>query len=217
MPIETPAALHALFVHGMGRSPLSGWPMLWHLRRAGMQTGTFGYATSFESFPAIAGRLAARISHLAGQGDYVLIGHSLGGVLIRAALGTLPAGTRQPHRVFLLGSPIGASRLAKLLHDQPLYRLLTRDCGQLLASEQRMQHVPAISAPTTGIFGVRGIAATRGPFAGEANDGVVAVAEISAAWIVDEVRLPVVHTLLPASPLVARAILARLAGINSNS
>ena len=147
MPIETPA-LHALFVHGMGRSPLSGWPMLWHLRRAGVQTGTFGYATSIESFPAITGRLASRISRLAEQGDYVLIGHSLGGVLLRAALNALPPGTRQPRRVFLLGSPIGASRLAKLLHDHPLYRLLTRDCGQLLASEQRMQHVPALHVLT---------------------------------------------------------------------
>jgi hypothetical protein len=51
------------------------------------------------------------------------------------------------------------------------------------------------------------------PFNGEANDGIVAISEIAAPWITDEVRLPVIHTLLPASPLVAQAILKRLAGI----
>ncbi len=34
--------MQALFVHGMGRSPLSGLPLLVQLRRAGVLTSTFG-------------------------------------------------------------------------------------------------------------------------------------------------------------------------------
>ena len=203
--------MRILFVHGMGRSPLSGWPMLRQLKQAGLETTSFAYATSLESFSAITTRLSACIHQLASQGEYALIGHSLGGVLIRAALDTLPPGTRQPDRVFLLGSPLRASRLARSLQGNLLYRMLTRDCGQLLASEQGMQAISPLAAPSTGIFGVRRLALKRGPFGDEANDGVVAVSEIAADWISDQVRIPVIHTLLPSSRLVARIILERLA------
>ena len=126
--------MQVLFVHGMGRSPLSAWPMLLHLKRAGLKTATFGYAVSLEDFHAIKKRLAAKILALAAQGDYVLIGHSLGGVLLRAALNTLPSGTRLPRHLFLLGSPQQPARLAQKLHKNPVYRAFTRDCGQLLGS-----------------------------------------------------------------------------------
>lgn len=91
--------MHALFVHGMGCTPLLGWPMLWHLRRGGLRTSTFGYMSSLEDFLAIRGRLIQKISALAASDDYVLIGHSMGGVLIRAAVNMLPPATRAPHRV----------------------------------------------------------------------------------------------------------------------
>jgi hypothetical protein len=48
-------------------------------------------------------------------------------------------------------------------------------------------------------------------FAGEANDGVVSVAEASAEWIEDQVVVDCVHTLLPASRRVGEIILERLA------
>ena len=49
--------MQVLFVHGMGRSPLSGWPMLLQLKRAGLKIGTFGYAVSMK----IRKRLASKI------------------------------------------------------------------------------------------------------------------------------------------------------------
>lgn len=39
--------MRVLFVHGMGRTPLSGWPLLHRLRQAGLRTTTFGYTTAF--------------------------------------------------------------------------------------------------------------------------------------------------------------------------
>ncbi len=44
----------------------------------------------------------------------------------------------------------------------------------------------------------------------EPNDGVVAVGEVSAGWIANEIRVPVVHTLLPSSKHVAELILERI-------
>lgn len=94
-----------LFVHGMWRSPLSGWRLLQCLRRAGLRARTFGYSVLFQDFDAIAARLRTQITLLAATDDYIVIGHSLGGVLLRAALNSLPPGFALPRRVYLLGSP----------------------------------------------------------------------------------------------------------------
>lgn len=203
--------MQVLFVHGMGRSSLSGWPLLWHLKHAGMKVSTFGYMVSVENFAGIRRRLSSRMSTMAARDDYVLVGHSLGGVLLRAAVNGLPKETRPPRHVFLLGSPLWPSRLAQRLGSHPIYRAITRDCGQLLGSASRMSEIGPLSVPTTSIAGIRGLSWKRSPFGGEANDGVVSLSEVSADWIADQVRLPIVHTLLPSSARIAEVILQRVA------
>jgi len=160
-------------------------------------------------FSQISSRLSSRIVRLSGDGEYILIGHSLGGVLLRSALATLPAEARLPSRVFLLGSPTKPARLAQSLRGNLVYRLVTGDCGQMLASDSRMKAVPPVAVPTTSICGDRALALTSRAFGGEPNDGVVSVSETSAAWITDTVMVPVVHTLLPSSARVAEIILKR--------
>jgi len=184
--------------------------MLLQLKRAGLKTATFGYAVSLEDFAAIKKRLVSKILALAAQGDYVLVGHSLGGVILRAAINALPSGTRLPRHLFLLGSPQQPARLARKLHKNQVYRAFTRDCGQLLGSSHRMSEVKPVTVPTTSIVGIRGISSKRGPFGGESNDGVISVSEASAEWISDQVLIPIVHTLLPSSRRVGEIILERL-------
>lgn len=208
LPLENP--VRVLFVHGMGRTPASGWPLLWQLRRAGLATATFGYMASMEDFAAVAKRLALKIAAIAQREEYVVVGHSLGGVLARAALNALPPQTRAPRHLFLLGSPVRPSRLAGKLRANPLFRVLTRDCGQLLGSESRMAGIGPVAVATTSIAGIKGLAWQRGPFGSEANDGVVALSEVSADWLAGPLQVPVVHTLLPSSALVARHIIERL-------
>lgn len=202
--------MHVLFVHGMGRTALSGWPMLRQLNKAGHTTSSHGYSVSLQSFSAIQSGLLERIKALAGQ-EYVLIGHSLGGVLIRAALASLPEGIDPPRHVFLLGSPVQPSRLARWLYpNNLLFRLITRDCGHLLGSDARMAAILIPRLPLTSIIGVQGMSGRLSPFGSEPNDGVVALSEVSSDQIADQVLLPVVHTLLPSSAAVARVILQRL-------
>lgn len=201
-----------LFVHGMGRSPISGWPMLHRLRQAGMNTSCFGYSTASRNFSAIKTRLVARIISLAAEGDYVVVGHSLGGVLLRAALNSLPAETTPPRHVFLLGSPIHPARLAKRLKDNFLFRLLAGDCGDLLSSSLRMAEIGSLNVPVTSIVGIRGIAATRRYFGEEPNDGVISVSEASDTWISSQLRVSTVHTFLPSSRRIAEIITEKMAG-----
>ncbi len=202
--------MHALFIHGMGRTPLSALPMLARLRSAGLQTSSFGYATAFQDFAAISQRLAVRIAALAGLGPYTLIGHSLGGVLLRAALATLAPETPPPQHIFLLGSPVLPSRLARKFGGNLLFRGITSDCGELLGSAQRMAGVAPTKTRTTSIIGTKGLRGRFSPFGADANDGVVALEETRAPWIDEEVQLPLMHTLLPSSALVADTILQKL-------
>ena len=201
----------ALFIHGMGRTPLSGWRLLRHLRRAGLKTTTFGYSVAFKNFDAIVGRLRAQIASLAATEDYIVIGHSLGGVLLRAALKSLPPGAALPRHVYLLGSPVLASRIATRLKNNRFFRILTGDCGQLLGSTDRMNAIGPSAVPATGIIGTRGIANLFGIFGDEVNDGLVSVSEVSAPWLTHCMRVPVFHTVLPSSALVADILLHDIA------
>lgn len=200
-----------LFVHGMGRTPLSGWRLLRRLRRAGLETTTFGYSVVFDNFDAIVARLRVQITSLATTNDYIVIGHSLGGVLLRAALNALPPGTALPRHLYLLGSPILASRIATRLQHNWLFRMLTKDCGQLLGAPERMSAIEPPAVPVTGIVGTRGIANLFGIFGDEVNDGLVSVSEVSAPWLTHCVQVPVFHTLLPSSARVADIILHDMA------
>ncbi|GAB3252844.1 esterase/lipase family protein [Chitinimonas naiadis] len=202
--------MHILFVHGMGRSPLSAWPNLRHLRRHGHLTHTFGYVAALQSFPSICRRLRQRIMVLAAQGEYAVMGHSLGGVLLRAVLADLPAGTRLPSRLFLLASPVTTSCLAMRMRQRWLFRLGSGDCGQMLADAARMAAIPPSVVPCTAIIGIGGPQGRFSVFPGEPNDGVVSEREVSAAWQEEQIMLPLMHTLMPARRVVAELVLARL-------
>ncbi len=199
-----------LFVHGMGRSPASGWMLLRQFKLVGFETATFGYLAAKTTFSEISHRLAATISSILEREELILIGHSLGGVLIRDALRHLPTNCRRPKHLFLLGSPVHSSNLARKLAGNILFRVLTRDCGQLLGSAQRMAAIGPTTIPTTSIVGTRGLTGNLSPFRNEENDGVVSVKEVSAEWIKDQAKVPVIHSFLPSSKLVARIILRRL-------
>jgi hypothetical protein len=202
--------MQVLFVHGMGRSPLSGWPLLWRLRRAGYHTHNFGHWVCSESFGAIVGRLNERLIQMAQAGDYVLVGHSLGGVLLRQALRTLPRSVPAPKHLFLLGSPVQASSIAARMGSNPLYRLLTGDCGVVLGSMERMGAIGTPAVPVTAVVGVKSWSLMAGMLPAESNDGVVTLSEATAPWLTDVVQLPVTHTFLPTDARVTAVILERL-------
>ncbi|MDZ7904129.1 MAG: alpha/beta hydrolase [Rheinheimera sp.] len=182
--------MNVLFVHGMGRSPLSGWPLLRELRHNGLNTYNFSYFVCAKAFAEIKTRLQQQIVELAKQGDYVLIGHSLGGGGVRGALNAIEKDIAQPKHLFLLGSPISPSILAQRLSKNVLYKLITGDCVKLLCSFERMNAIGAVGIPTTCIIGTS-ICFYRQPFfSGQINDGFVSLPEISADWFTEDIQLP---------------------------
>jgi hypothetical protein len=73
-----------------------------------------------------------------------------------------------------------------------------------------MLTIPGSPLLTVAIIGTGGGQGWFTPFGNEVNDGVMAVNEVLADWLAEEVHVPVVHTFLPSSHLVSEVILTRL-------
>jgi Alpha/beta hydrolase family len=181
-----------LLVHGMGRTPLSMWRLARALRRTGMATELFGYVAAWQTFEQIAVRLRARIETMA-DGDYVVIGHSLGGLLLRAAVAALPADVHRPRRIIMLATPNHSPRLAQRFEHSWWYRALNGDAGALLAHESRIEEIPRTDVPCTIISGTRGVNGRWSPFGNTQNDGLLALSETEMAGADEWISLPLRH------------------------
>lgn len=165
------------------------------------------------SLAVIRQNLKAKLLELAASGDYAVIGHSLGGVLLRAVLielaGELP-GFRSPSHLFLLGSPISSTVMNHYLSRYRLYKYLSGECGQLVASEAAMAAIGLPRLSTTCVAGTRGIHGRWSPFGNEPNDTVVLLSELHTEKFTDVVYLDCWHPSIPANAAVSRIIQDRL-------
>jgi pimeloyl-ACP methyl ester carboxylesterase len=194
-------AMLILLVHGLGRTPLSLFGLASALRRGGHHTRFFGYSPTFESLPRILRRLTERLRDLARPGRPVgLVAHSLGGLLLRMVLPKVPE--LRVHHLVTLGTPLGVPRLARLAWRWLPFRLLTRDCGRLLATADSFESLADLRVPCTMIAGTAGPRGRFSPFGADANDGVVSVCETRAGVV-----LPVLHTFMMDAAAVRERIL----------
>ncbi|MDZ4675670.1 MAG: alpha/beta hydrolase, partial [Gemmatimonadota bacterium] len=204
--------MKALLVHGMGRSPASMVLLGQRLGRAGMLTSSFGYVPAIQSFDSIATRLTARLTTLATGGEYIVVGHSLGGLLLRAAIDRLDPSLPRPNHLFMLATPNQSPRLARRFQRNPLYRIYTGDAGQLLADADRLATIPQPSLPTTIIAGVSGRVGLGSPFQEDPNDWIVSLSEVRLTDGDDLVTLNAGHSFLMNYREVMEVILDRVAG-----
>ena len=178
MNASTKRPSRAILVHGMGRTPAAMLVLATRLRAAGLRPDLFAYSAALEGWEGCVRRLAAFIERRSAGTDFVLVGHSLGTALIRAAL---PRLARPPLGCFLLAPPTRASRAARKFAPRRLYRLFTGEMGQKLASPDFMAALPVPAVPTRIYAGTGGPRGRLGLFGDAPNDGVLAL---------DETRLP---------------------------
>ncbi len=202
--------MQLLLVHGLGRTPLSLFGLARVLRRDGHHTRFFGYLPPFESVPRILRRLVGALRGFARSRRKIgLIGHSLGGLLLRMALAEVPE--LRVHHFVMLGTPQVPPRMARLAWRWfPPFRIFTRDCGRLLNSQHAFRVLPELQVPFTVIAGTAGLRGWFSPFGDDPNDGLVSVAEARVSGA-EPVRLPVLHTLM----MDAVAVRARISAIMS--
>lgn len=166
--------MRAILIHGMGRTPLAMLVLAARLRKAGISPRLFAYIAAFEHWAHCLARLERYIKMRAGAGPYILIGHSLGSVLIRGVFSRL---THKPAACFFLAPPTKACMAARKFAPHGLYKVLTGEMGQLLANPVFMDALPYPDVPTKIYSGVRGPRGRYSPFGDEKNDGVLALHE----------------------------------------
>src|SRR5688572_935786 len=132
--------MNLLMVHGLWRTPLSFLLLVRRLRAWGYPTEQFGYVAVAQRYDAIVQRLVDRLERLAAAGPYAVIGHSLGGVLLRSAIPrvTGPA----PRHLVMLGTPNRPPRIARRLGVHRTYRWLMGESGVNLSNSAFYDGLP---------------------------------------------------------------------------
>jgi len=186
--------MRAILVHGMGRTAASQIWLAARLCRRGIKVSLFSYSATFGTFDDTVRRLSEFIRKRSGHDGFILVGHSLGCVLIRSALPGLQG--PEPQACFFLAPPSKASRAAKAFRDTPLYRALNGEMGQLLSDPAFMESLPVPKVPTRVYAGNKGLRGKHSPFGLEPNDGILAVSETPLFEGQSIIELPMIHTFI---------------------
>jgi len=180
------------------------WLLAWRLRRAGFSVHAFSYPSVHLDLHANAARLADFTRGI-DAGTVHLVGHSLGGIVIRAFLNDSPDHVRG--RVVTLASPHGGSIVGRELASSGWWkRILGRAVEQLNGGEPARWPMPACDAGT--ISGTHSVGVARLVYRGlpKPNDGLLTVGETQWAGSRDAIILPVSHTGMLLSARVAEAV-----------
>ena len=194
--------MHAILIHGMGRTPLAMTILAARLQAAGIRPHLFGYSVTFERWDTCIQRLEHFIAQRVKTNEYIVIGHSLGSILTRAVL---PGLIHQPAACFFLGSPTRVCKAAHKFAHYRLAKLLMGEIGQRLADNQFMESLPIPDVPARIYAGTAGPRGRHSPFGEELNDGVVTVNETLLPGVPVQ-TVPVLHTFIMNSRAVSRDI-----------
>lgn len=205
--------MNILLIHGLSRTPLSLSSLESYLQQRGATTEQFAYLAFAETFDSIVNRLSLHLRVIASQGSYGIVAHSLGGLLIRAAL--VNNSIKLPKHIVMLGTPNQPPRLAPIAWKMPPFRWWTRHCGFNLTNPAFFESLPRLTSPYTIIAGTIGPTGGWSPFGYELNDGIVAVAETLLSNQDQIVQLPVWHTFMM-NDITVKKTVAKALGLKKN-
>ena len=187
-----------LLVHGLGRTAWSMSSLATALNSAGHTTESFSYIALFHPFDEIAQRLRDHCQKMAAGGPYGVVTHSLGGVLIRAALAQ--ANFSLPAHVVMLAPPNQSPRLGRWANQLLPYQWFSQQCGANMADPRFYTCLPALNCPYTIIAGTAGIAGPISPFGAEANDMIVGFEETKMRASDRPLAVPAFHSFIMNHP-----------------
>jgi len=193
-----------VLLHGLWFSGYILFVLARRLRRQGFTVHAFSYPSVRADLGANAERLARFLGTL--DADIVhLVGHSLGGILIRALFHRHPQ--QIPGRIVTLGAPHGGSRVAQRLSRYAFWRwVMGKGVIQLLAGT-----LPPWTSPPREIgvicgtcsFGMGRLLVRDLPLP---NDGLLTVKESALPVAREHLALPVSHTGMLFSRVVAEQV-----------
>ena len=201
-----------VLLHGLGRTRWSLWPVAREAARRGRVVHNLGYPSRRAPIEELAEDVGHRVSVLAGDRPVDVVTHSMGGIVLRAAVasGIVPADAVR--RVVMLAPPNHGSELADRLKDYRVYRLALGPAGQQIGTGEHS--VPRRLPPPPFEVGIiAGRRATNALFArvmGEESDGKVTVASAQLDGMRELVVVDRSHTFIMWAPDVLAHIFAFL-------
>ncbi|MGE5240765.1 MAG: esterase/lipase family protein [Bacteroidota bacterium] len=179
-------------IHGLWFSGHVMFVLARRLRRRGFTVHAFSYPSVRADLAANAARLARFLDAL--DADTVhLVGHSLGGILIRALFHFYP--NQKPGRIVTLATPHGGCRVAQHLERHAFWRrAMGKGVAQLLAGAAHAW--PSPPREIGAICGTRSIGLGRLLYRAlpRPNDGLLTVKESAYPPAQEHLVLPVSHT-----------------------
>ena len=194
--------MDAILIHGMGRTPAAMSILAARLQANHIRPHLFGYSVTFERWDECIQRFGNFIEKRAKTNDYIIVGHSLGTVLTRAAL---PRLIHKPTACFFLAPPTQVCKAARNFAHRRLIQLFMGDIGRVLADKQFMESLPVPGVPTKIYAGVAGPRGRYSPFGEEPNDGLLTVKETFLPRVPLQ-TVPALHTFIMNSKMVTQDI-----------
>ena len=198
MAPTAPSDRAVILLHGLGRGRGIMRRMERALLAAGWVVANVGYPSLRRPLDHHADtvRGIARALHADGAREIALVGHSLGGLVARAAATGAAADGWPLGRIVLLGSPAQGSTVAQVLKDFAPFRMIAGDCGQAV-TPLRAAMVP-VPATEIGVIAGGNGGAGYNPFLNGDNGGLVTVAETRRPGMeTDFLMLRSLHSRLP--------------------
>jgi triacylglycerol lipase len=202
-----------VLLHGLGRTRYSLWPVAREAMRRSYRVHNLGYPSRRDSIEQLAESVGKRVLELAGEdGQVDVVTHSMGGIVLRAAVaaGTLPAACVR--RVVMMAPPNHGSELADRLRDYLVYRLALGPAGQQIGTSD--DSVPLRLPPPPFEVGIiAGRRSTNPLFSrvlGAEGDGKVTVASAQLEGMRELVVVDRSHTFIMWAPDVLAHIFSFL-------
>jgi Lysophospholipase len=193
-----------VLLHGLGRTTRSMRPLAVEGARRGYRVRNLGYASRRAAIFAHAERVGLALSALSDDGPLHAVTHSMGGIVLRAALAGGWLAPERLGRVVMLAPPNGGSELADWLCRTPFFRLVLGPAGPELRTGSG--GIPSALPPVSFALGIIAGAVKRRTVAaslfGGPNDGKVSVACTRLEGMRDFLVVPRGHTFIVTAPEV---------------
>ena len=122
MGFAVPYHMHVFCVHGFLAPKAILWPIARQLNRAGYTSTLFGYPSHRGTLQDHAHSLAETVDK-SGQETFGFVGHSMGGLVIRAALASLRI---PPQRMVFISTPHRGCQLMRSVRKGPFAALVSQ-------------------------------------------------------------------------------------------
>lgn len=196
----TPVARHpqhlVLLLHGLGRSRHSMEPLAERLDAAGFSTACLAYPSTRAGLEEHARRLNGLLDELHGVSQVSFVTHSMGGLVLRKALGQEAAWRARIGlgRVVQLGPPNQGSQLARRVRHSPIGWLLGPALTSVATDEA--SDLPLLPCDVAVVAGGKSDRRGWNPFLDGDDDGVVRVEETRLEGAGEHHHVRALHTVL---------------------